>query len=242
MLVDINLLPQKERDRPAVVIAAASILLAALLIWITLFFMTNGEENRQQALQAESAETAALQAELRDLIAARSGLNEEQQLAATVMWAQDYQYDTVPLLAELASLLPERGFFVSYSFAGPNTATLEVQFDNTREAAFYLTHLKNSELLSDASLLSVQGEEVGEEEEGMDEDATLVLPRYVASYELTFTDDRIPAEGAAETPVAQPVETPAGETPPADAPAEEAPEEEPADVTETAEGAVTAND
>ena len=219
MLVDINLLPQKEQGRPAVLIASVCILLAALLLGVTLFFMAKAEDSRYQALQTESQETAALQAELRDLIDARSGLNEAQQLAATVSWAQNYQYDTVPLLSELSSLLPTRGFFVSYAFAGPNTASLEVQFDNTREAAFYLTHLKNSELLADAKLLSVDGEGLAAEEEVVGEDAALVLPRYIASYELTFADDRIPADDTAETHA-----------------------EEPADGTETAEGTVTGSE
>ncbi|AQQ52893.1 PilN domain-containing protein [Planococcus lenghuensis] len=208
MLVDINLLPQKERNNPTVIIAVIALLFAALLLWIVFFFLTKSEENQQQLLLAESQELAALQTELRDEIAMRSGLSEEQELQATVTWAQSYQYDTVPLLTELASLLPARGFFQTFTYTGPNTAKLDVQFDNAREAAFYLTHLKNSELLSDVSLLSVATEDLvtEEAEEEVDEEDTMILPRYVASYEMTFVDERIPATDAA---------TVAGETLPA---------------------------
>ena len=45
MLVDINLLPQKERDRPAFLIAAISILLLAVIIWGVLAFLAGSHED-----------------------------------------------------------------------------------------------------------------------------------------------------------------------------------------------------
>ena len=204
MLVDINLLPQKERDRPAFVIAAISILLLAIIIWAILYFMTQANTNEQAALQAEADQLAVQQAELRAELDATVGMNEEQQLQVTVDWAESYQYDTLPLLDELVSKLPERGYFTDFSYIAPNTANLSVQFDTSRQAAYYLTQIKASELIASIALESVKTQETDVVEEdpeaaGEVEDETIIQnPRYLAVYNIVFVDDRIPAEGTAE--------------------------------------------
>ncbi|MFP3422721.1 fimbrial assembly protein, partial [Bacillus sp. SIMBA_161] len=83
--------------------------------------------------------------QIRNELEARQGMNEEQQLQATVEWAESYQFDTIPLLEELVSLLPARGFFQTFSYIGLDQAQLVVQFDSSREAAYYLAQLKSSE-------------------------------------------------------------------------------------------------
>ncbi|KOF11790.1 fimbrial assembly protein [Planococcus glaciei] len=231
MLVDINLLPQKERDRPAFLIAAISILLLAVILWAVFALMANANENEQAKIAAQSVQVAAEQAAIREQLAAKQGMNEEQQLKATVDWAESYQFDTLPLLNDLALRLPQRGFFDSFSYTGLDEAVLTVQFDTAREAAFYLAQLKTSELLKAATLDSVVKEDLNGEttttgEQAVtvveDDDVVIENPRYLATYTLNFVDDRIPAEvvegelPAAETPA---TETPAAgstETPPAD--------------------------
>lgn len=235
MLVDINLLPQKERDRPAFIIAAISILTLAIVIWAVLFFMAQRNDNAQAELAAQSAELALQDAELRAQLEQTVGMNEEQQLKVTVDWAESYQYDTVPLMNELVAMLPERGFFDNFSYIGPNTAILTLQFDTAREAAYYLTQLKSSSLVASAALESITNEEVEstlEEDEVVVEETIIEAPRYLATYNLVFLDDRIPAEGTAEAADGAVVEEEVME----EVPVEETPAEEvPADVEATSE-------
>ncbi|TAA69176.1 fimbrial assembly protein [Planococcus salinarum] len=216
MLVDINLLPQKERDRSAFLIAALSILLLGLVVFAVLFFMAKSENTEQAVLAAQSAELATQQAEIRAQLEATTGMNEEQQLKATVDWAESYQYDTIPLLEELAALLPARGFFDQIAFSEPNTAALVVQFDATRDAAYYLAQLKGSDLLDFASLDNVSSETITlteEEQEAAGEEETIETPRYLATYTLVFVDDRLPVLDAEGNIVEEAVEdTPAAET------------------------------
>lgn len=247
MLVDINLLPQKERDRPAFLIAAIAILLLAVILWAVFAFLASANEKEGAELAAQSVQVAAEQAAIREQLEAKQGMNEEQQLKVTVDWAESYQFDTLPLLSDLVSKLPERGFFDSFTYTGLDQAVLVVQFDTAREAAFYLAQLKTSELLTSATLDSVAQEELEETEtvtEGetvvvveKDEDAVIENPRYLATYTLVFVDDRIPAEvvegevpaeGTAEQPVE---EAPPAEEVPAETPATETPAETPADGT-----------
>lgn len=223
MLVDINLLPQKERDRPAVLIAAVAILLLAIIIWAIFAMMARAEANEQQALQVQAQGVMAEQAQIRSELEARQGMNEEQQLQATVEWAESYQFDTIPLLEELVSLLPARGFFQTFSYTGLDQAQLVVQFDSSREAAYYLAQLKSSELLTSATLDNVATEIFDEaEEEEIIVDPS--KPRYLATYTLLFQDERIPVEG----------EEAEGEAVDEAAPTDE-PAEQPADSTETEE-------
>lgn len=214
MLVDINLLPQKERDRPAVLIAAVAILLLAILIWAVFAMMASAEADEQQALQLQAQGVLAEQEQIRNELEARQGMNEEQQLQATVEWAESYQFDTIPLLEELVSLLPVRGFFQTFSYIGLDQAQLVVQFDSSREAAYYLAQLKSSELLASATLDNVETEII---DEAAEEDVIIdpSEPRYLATYTLLFQDERIPVEGgevpeeasATEVPAEQPAET-----------------------------------
>ena len=220
MLVDINLLPQKERDRPAVLIAAVAILLLALLIWAVFAMMASAETDEQQALEAQAQGVIAEQEQIRNELEERQGMNEEQQLQATVEWAESYQFDTIPLLEELVSLLPARGFFQTFSYTGLDQAQLIVQFDSSREAAYYLAQLKSSELLASATLDNVATEifdEATEEEVIVDPSE----PRYLATYTLLFQDERIPIEGGEEGEV------------PGEAATTEVPSEQPAETTET---------
>ncbi|MDN7240354.1 fimbrial assembly protein [Planococcus sp. N028] len=222
MLVDINLLPQKERDRPASIVAAISILLLAIIIWAVFAFLADSHEKEQTVLAAEAAQVAAEQAAIRQQLEATQGLNEEQQLKVTVDWAESYQFDTLPLLGDLVAKLPERGFFDNFSYTGMDQAVLTVQFDTAREAAYYLAQLKTSELLESATLDSVTQQEAQTEpieDETIEEDDVTENPRYLASYTLAFVDARIPAETAEGVPVEG---APAAEPAPEEAPAEPA--------------------
>ncbi|ANU12811.1 hypothetical protein B481_3150 [Planococcus halocryophilus Or1] len=222
MLVDINLLPQKERDRPAFLIAAISILLTAVIIWAVLAFLAGSHEKEQAVLAAQSVQVATEQEAIRTRLEAAQGMNEEQQLKATVDWAEGYQFDTVPLLKELVSILPARGFFDSFSYTGLDQAILSVQFDTAREAAYYLAQLKTSELIESATLDSVAQNEIDttETEEGVVVQEAVIqeMPRYIATYTIIFVDERIPTDDSAvpvegeavtEAPAEEAVEQPA---------------------------------
>lgn len=216
MLVDINLLPQKERDRPAFLIAAIAILVLAVVIWAVLALLANSHDNKQAVLAAQSQQVATEQAAIRAQLEAAQGMNEEQQLKATVDWAESYQFDTVPLLKELVAILPARGFFDSFSYTGLDQAVLGVQFDTTRQAAYYLAQLKASELIKSATLDSVAQNEVATiDEEVAIKDKAIIqeTPRYIATYTIVFVDERIPTDDTAlpvegDATTEQPVEEP----------------------------------
>ena len=194
MLVDINLLPEKEKERSRLLIAALAILGAAILLWLAFFILSNNLVKETETLEQQLIVLQESQEEIRSELQKTDSGDEKKLLASTVDWAEDYQFDTVPLLHELINLLPERGFFQTFDFTGPNLATVIVQFDTKQGGAYYYTRLKSSQSISEIRLDSVKVDNGSTEETNS---ATGVLPRYLATYSILFTDQRIAVEGTA---------------------------------------------
>ncbi len=116
-------------------------------------------------------------------------------LASTVDGRRSISLIRFLFYTNLSNLLPERGFFQTFDFTGPNLATVIVQFDTKPDSAYYYTRLKSSQSISEIRLDSVKVDDVSDEE--TQSDATDVLPRYMATYSILFTDQRIAVEGTA---------------------------------------------
>lgn len=196
MLVDINLLPDKERERSTYVIAALAIIGAALLVWLGFFIAANSLTKENDSLNHQLATVLQSQEDIRANLQVSQSLGAKKQLEETVEWAEFYQLDTVPVIKETISLLPLRGFFRSVEFTETNLAVLTVQFDTTTQAAHYLSRLQSSSVLSSAALNSVVAEELDEVPENA---LWNPLPRYIAEYSIMLTDSRLKIEGTAET-------------------------------------------
>ncbi|MFC7364712.1 MULTISPECIES: fimbrial assembly protein [Bhargavaea] len=200
MLVDINLLPERERGASKALLVSLTFIAAALLFWLTLFIMADRNADEAVRLNSQSEQIRNRQEELRSVMTGTDTMAERQQLEATVGWAESYRYPTAPLLRQLVSYLPLRGFIMDYTYTGPHTAELEIQFDRYEQAAHYLARLKAAEIIDNAAMTEVTAEPLEEEEheEGnpVNPDETLV-PRYRAVYTIEFVDTRDDAEGTA---------------------------------------------
>lgn len=192
MLIDINLLPEKEKERSRLLILAISLLCVSLLIWVVFFVLagrlSSDTEQLDQQIIAIQQEQAALQ-----------GSESSQQAGGTkaavadlersVRFLEGQRYETLPLLRDMVALLPERGFFVTFTFTQPHFAEVTVQFDDKQAASYYLTRLLSSEAIVDASIESVTAAQV----ESADESPMMSseIPRYQATYLIEFEDSRM---------------------------------------------------
>lgn len=202
MLVDINLLPEKEKERSILLYVALTVLGAALLFWLVFFILTRSTTADTERLDGQLANLQVTQAELTERLNRSDTAQVYDQLATSVQWAETYRYETAPLIDDLVSQLPHRGFFRSFAFAAPHQATVEIQFDDKTEAAYYLTRISASEFIETASIESITAEDI-DEETGSDSTETQkkaaanLLPRYLATYTIFFTDNRLTVDGAA---------------------------------------------
>jgi Tfp pilus assembly protein PilN len=211
MLVEINLLPQKEPRKFNIIIL---IVLLALIVLIGAFYYWQ--------IQAAKSELRSLdkQISMTKEIAIKEEQNadkNESQMSISLLknaveWANTYPIETIPIMQHLTSLLPERGFIQSFAYAEAGTVILTVQFDSAREAAYFLDNLGESEWVGEPTLnsLTIQEKEevvetkteaettdenssdnaekenraAGPEIEKNDNSNDQYLPRYIGQFEI----------------------------------------------------------
>ena len=152
MLVNINLLPKKERRSNKSIYILSIFTVVAILCLIAMLFLghfiqkKNDELTQQVNKIKEQVETS------QTMLTTYENSNAAGELEKAVIWAEDYPLKTVPVIRELTSYLPERGFILSFLYNEDGTIQLEAQFDTTREAAYYLNRLMDSAWITDVTL------------------------------------------------------------------------------------------
>lgn len=199
MLVEINLLPQKERGKKAFVIALSSLL--GLLIFISGAYIWQISSTKSDLKAIDNQFT------LLEKATELAGQNNEQTPASSesvsllknaVEWADSYPLQTVPVMQHLTSLLPKRGFIETFGYTESGAITLTVQFDSAREAAYFLDSLNASEWLEEASMTTLNADEKETEDKQTSSPTTIentdqneYLPRYVGQFEVKFDMETI---------------------------------------------------
>lgn len=164
MLVEINLLPKKEPKNYALI----AILLIALflflvagsyLVWQGASYQSKVDSLNQQIVttkkltEAKQAEQGRLQAN-----------NSISELVTAMAWANEEPLKAVPIINHVTAMLPNRGFIQNISYAETGTVSLTVQFDTSRDAAYYLKTLLGSEWFEEVTLSSITASEQSTEE------------------------------------------------------------------------------
>jgi Tfp pilus assembly protein PilN len=159
MLVEINLLPQKEQRSKGFILTLIGT--GALFLVLVGFYVWQ--------IQSKKADIANLdkQIEMTQKIAKAEQKNAQTNESAmsvsllknAVEWANSYPIQTIPVMRHLTGLLPERGFIQSFGYTEAGTVSLTVQFDSARESAYFLNSLNDSEWIDEAVLNSLNPEE-----------------------------------------------------------------------------------
>jgi Tfp pilus assembly protein PilN len=159
MLVEINLLPQKEPRKKSFIILVAA--LAVILLSLGTYYILQIQSTKSDIANMDSQikmtkELAAIEE--------KNANKNESELSITLLkdaveWANSYPIKTIPVMQHLTGLLPERGFIQTFGYTEAGTVTISVQFDSTREAAFFLDNLNESDWIDDANLSSLTAKE-----------------------------------------------------------------------------------
>lgn len=163
MLVEINLLPKKEQKNYKLITILLAALLVIFIAGFVLFWqgksynleistLDNQISTTQQIVQLEQAKVMEGQV---------SG--SVSVLESAVLWASEDPLKTVPIIEHVTALLPQRGFIQNISYAETGSVNMTVQFDTSREAAYYLKTLLDSEWFSEVKLSSVSTSELATE-------------------------------------------------------------------------------
>lgn len=155
MLVDINLLPQKESKKYSFIITLSSLLVLILLIGGFYFWKTQTIKDEIASLDRQISVTHKIAEKENQNSEKATSSGSVSQLKSAIQWANDYPIQTVPVMQHLSFLLPERGFILSFGYTETGAVSLSVQFDTAREAAYFLDSLNHSKWIEEASLSSL---------------------------------------------------------------------------------------
>lgn len=188
MYVDINLLQKKKTNYEWLIIGA---ILFVCAIVLGVFLYSQYSERKAEETRIETALQSELELQKASLSSVEVHKTAEEQMAELVEWANHQPVPTVFLLDHLTSLLPERGFILSFSYTSNSTATFSMQFDSNVEAAYYLRMLKDSAYISHVTLSTI-GTISASDETAADEE-TYFQPRAVADFEITINAEKLKA-------------------------------------------------
>ena len=185
MLVDINLLPKKEKRNPRFFVYLILLFLIALAAGALFYWQYSLQKDRIQTIDKQILQVREATATVeQNLFNKRKSGNSTTELQSVIEWADTFPIDTVFVLQNLTTLLPERGFFDEFTYNEDGSIELTIQIDATRQAANYLTELTKSDLIASISLDSVKSDESKKEDSVLDEDTDSYLPRYLAVYTI----------------------------------------------------------
>ncbi|KAB2334083.1 fimbrial assembly protein [Bacillus mesophilum] len=183
MLVDINLLPQKEKKTKASYIVLLASILIVLIIAAIFFFIIQDRKQSIADTEQQLAQTTELLEAKRAKLENYQSSNSVTDLQNAITWADQQPYNVVYMLQELTKLLPERGFISEFEMNEDHAVNQQVQFDTKSEAAYYLSLLTSVQWIEEAVLTEAQTADLTdqENESAVSDD---IVPRYIANYEM----------------------------------------------------------
>lgn len=155
MLVEINLLPQKEPKKIGFIITLSCLIALLLLSGGYYLWQINSTKTDMASIDRQLSMTKKIAEKQTNSTDPVQSVSSVSQLKDAIAWAKDYPIQTIPVMRQLTSLLPERGFIQSFGYTETGSVTLTVQFDSAREAAYFLENLNDSKWIEEASLNSL---------------------------------------------------------------------------------------
>jgi type IV pilus assembly protein PilN len=198
LLVEINLLPQKQRKSSTSLRIVLLMALLLLLLSLLMFWQVHRYNNEINKLHIDIAKYEQSITSIQQDVNAAS-TSSYVELSNAVEWAANTPIKSVAVLKHLSSLLPERGFLLTYSYTESGTLSLSVQFDTKKEAAYYLKWLNDSAWIEEVRLSSLSSSQIEttaesnltlNETESKNQNDTY-LPRYTGNFEITLNRESI---------------------------------------------------
>ena len=192
MLVEINLLPRKEKRNSAFILAV-SILASFFLIAACLFIWKVYTIDQQASqISRETARTEQITTKQQKSVSAFESSDSITKLETSADWVKKYPIKTVPLLRILTAMLPERGFIQNFAYDEAGTLFLTIQFDTSQEAAYYLARMNGAEWIKEANLKSLSAQDTSTQQTAgsavsdtqNDTEIESYMSRYLGVYEI----------------------------------------------------------
>ncbi|MFD1736028.1 PilN domain-containing protein [Bacillus salitolerans] len=183
MLVDINLLPEKQKRNFALYVVLFFVLTASIIGAIIFYLQYQHNTQQVKIIQQQIQDTKMLRTVQEKKLTDYASSSAVAELETAINWTQELPIPTVFLMRHLSALLPERGYMLNFSYTDDGSVNLTVQFDTSREAAYYLKSLKDSEFIDTVNLTSLVTSAADDEPE-VKELVSVLLPRYIGEFQI----------------------------------------------------------
>jgi Tfp pilus assembly protein PilN len=166
MLVEVNLLPIKEPKKFGFIITISLLVFLILLASAFYYYQIYATKMKIQNVDKQLSVVRKISEQQSEKLNKNLSSNSVALLRNGVDLAEEYRIQTVPVMNHLTSLLPERGFIQSFKYEESGVVELIVQFETTREAAYYLDRLNSSKWIESSSLKLLKANNNNENPEG----------------------------------------------------------------------------
>lgn len=198
MLVNINLLPQKEKKSFShYILAAVSVVLllgGGLYLYLQYQSLQVQLSTAQQQLTTTQKLREMEEQKSRKTVSSSSSHTLEQM----IQWMEKQPVSTVVVLHHLAAALPKHGLFLNYQYVGEGTVNLSVQFDVISEVSAYLHQLEKDTIIQEVKLTNVNTTPVTPESKENAVEDVQYMPRYQAQFQIKLNMEKVKEEKGEE--------------------------------------------
>jgi Tfp pilus assembly protein PilN len=194
MLVEINLLPEKEPKKIGFIVFIVSLLLLSLMAGAFYFYQIQSINNQIKGINDQIALTKKIVTQLGKSEQTAAPTSSVDLLKIAIKKETENRVPTVPIIQHLNSLLPERGFILSFSLKDSGSLTISVQFDTATESANFLENLNQVGWIKTATLTSLTSTPLKDETSSttdstvgtktLSNSANQYLPRYRGEFQI----------------------------------------------------------
>jgi hypothetical protein len=183
MLVEVNLLPEKNRRNMTYPLLFLILILVIAIGMTLLYVYQSNMSSEVSEIKEEIASVQLEAAEIKQQLPVTEGNDYDRlQQAVTVIEGQ-----VVPaslLLDYLVKRLPERGYYLNFDYELPGKVSFDASFDRMEEIAAYHQELELSDVVADVTLSIINTND-------LEIDPDYVLPRYIASFSLDIQKSEV---------------------------------------------------
>jgi type IV pilus assembly protein PilN len=186
-MVEINLLPERRKAHPIVKLMTYALILTVLFATVYSIFSisrtSSDVEAIQKQIEAVQAERQTLQTQMEGL-ASNSIVSDYEDDVLTI---EGYYISSVWILERFVENLPERGYFLDYSYEKNGQVDIYLQFDTLSEMSVFTDAISSFNWTSDVTITSIDIQKIADENEE-------VLPRYYVQYSVSLNMEDVKAE------------------------------------------------
>ncbi|MBP0725402.1 hypothetical protein J5Y03_09400 [Bacillus sp. RG28] len=188
MIVNVNLLPQREKRNVVMYILLLTVFVCIFVTCLSFYMMKKNEEQKKGSLEQQLAATQAALIQQKKNQQLSENPSDEMKLQNEVNQLKESTVSTTTIIDQLTKLLPMYGVFQSLNYESGGTITLQVQFNDKRESIYYFARLQKQSWIEEVNISSIEAVEVSNIEQTS---KVQEVSGYIANYQIQVNKEKV---------------------------------------------------